>query len=75
MVKKRVVKKTIKNDSSCRSGSGKACGGCGYFLGFIGAAVYYFSTAASFLGGVSGLLKALVWPVFLVYEILKFVGA
>ncbi len=49
--------------------------GAVYGLGFIGAAVYYISNADSFWVGVIGLLKALVWPAFLVYELLKFVGA
>ena len=44
----------------------------GYFLGFIGAAVYYISTATGFWNGVLGVLKAIVWPAFLVYEALKF---
>ncbi len=43
-----------------------------YGLGFIGAAIYYISQAATFWAGVIGLLKALVWPAFLVYESLKF---
>lgn len=43
-----------------------------YGLGFIGALIYYLSTAASFWIGVLGVLKALVWPAFLVYELLKF---
>lgn len=46
-----------------------------YFLGLIGAAVYYIGASSTFLGGVVGLLKALVWPAFLVYEALKFIGA
>jgi len=46
-----------------------------YFLGFIGAAIYYISTASTFWTGVIGFLKALVWPVFLVKELLKFIGA
>ena len=45
-----------------------------YVLGFIGAAVYYISTATSFWTNVLGVLKALVWPAFLVYEALKFLG-
>jgi hypothetical protein len=45
-----------------------------YFLGFIGAAVYYISTATGFWNGVLGVLKALVWPAFLVYELMKFLG-
>ena len=50
-------------------------GGAIYGLGFIGAAVYYFSHATTFLMVVLGFLKALVWPAFLVFEILKYVGA
>lgn len=46
-----------------------------YAFGLIGAAVYYISTATSFWLGVVGLLKSFIWPVFLVYEVLKFTGA
>jgi hypothetical protein len=54
----------------------KGCsGGCAYFLAVIGAAVYYISATTGFWNGVLGLLKALVWPAFLVFEVLKFVGA
>lgn len=45
-----------------------------YGLGFIGAAIYYISHAAGFWAGVLGFLKALVWPAFLVYEALKYLG-
>jgi len=41
-----------------------------YFMGFIGAAIYYISTATDFWIGVVGVLKAIVWPAFLVYEAL-----
>jgi hypothetical protein len=46
-----------------------------YGLGFIGAAVYFIQTAGTFGAGVIGFLKALVWPAFLVYEVLKYLGA
>lgn len=49
--------------------------GCFYGLGFIGAVIYYISVATTFWGGVLGVLKALVWPVFFVYELFKFIGA
>lgn len=39
-----------------------------YGLGFFGAAVYFISHATGFWMGVLGLLKAIVWPAFLVYE-------
>ena len=48
-------------------------GGCGgfYFLAFIGAAVYYVQHSETFWMGVLGVLKALVWPALLMYELLK----
>jgi len=49
--------------------------GAVYFLGFIGAAIYFISQAVGFWMGVLGFLKALVWPVFLVYEAFKFLSA
>ena len=51
------------------------CGGFAYITGVIGSAIYYISNANGFWMGVLGLLKSLVWPVFLVYELLKFIGA
>ena len=48
--------------------------GAVYGLGFIGAAIYYISVATTFWIGVLGFLKAIIWPVFLVYETLKFLA-
>lgn len=45
-----------------------------YGLGMIGAAIYYVSAATGFWMGALGLLKAIVWPAFLVYEALKQLG-
>lgn len=52
-------------------------GGAGavYGLGIIGALVYFIQAADGFWMGVLGILKALVWPAFFVYELLKSVGA
>ena len=61
-------KRFIKNDVCCDSG------GAIYGLGFIGAAIYYISYADNFWTGILGILKALLWPAFLVYELLKFLG-
>ena len=49
--------------------------GAVYGLGLIGAAIYYISAATSFGVGLLGFLKAVVWPVFLVMEALKSLGA
>ena len=46
-----------------------------YFFGFLGAAIYYIHMATGFWMGVLGLLKACVWPAFLVYEAFKALGA
>ncbi len=70
----------IKLEQKCEdwfSGSNKktatqnGSAGAVWFLGFIGAAVYYIKFAAGFWDGVVGVLKALVWPAFLVYEAMK----
>jgi hypothetical protein len=49
-------------------------GGAIYGLGFIGAVIYYISQSTGFWMGVLGFLKALVWPAFLVFDLLKFLG-
>jgi len=52
----------------CSNGSSGAL----YGLGFLGALFYYLSTATSLWAGVVGVVKALLWPAFLVYELMKF---
>jgi hypothetical protein len=37
--------------------------------------VYYIQQADGFWGGVGGFLKALVWPAFVVYDLLAHVNA
>lgn len=71
MVKaKKANKKQVKWQDCCKTGNNNGCGGCAYFLGFIGAAIYYISTATGFWMGVLGILKALVWPAFVVFKLL-----
>jgi len=62
----RLKIKTMKSEMQHSAPSGAV-----YAFGLIGAAIYYISTATGFWMGVLGFLKALVWPVFLVYEALK----
>ena len=50
-------------------------GGGIYGLGFLGAAIYYISTASGFWIGVWGVIKAILWPAFLVFEALTALGA
>jgi len=43
-----------------------------YFMAFIGAAVYFVQQATSFWTGVVGILKAIAWPAFLLYNLLGY---
>ena len=72
MKKKEMKKEEV---SCCSTSMKSSCGGCVYGLGVIGAAVYYISTASGFWMGVLGVLKSLVWPAFLVFELLKNIAA
>ncbi|MDP4220649.1 MAG: hypothetical protein Q8916_12175 [Bacteroidota bacterium] len=42
-----------------------------YGLAFIGALVYFIQHATSFGEGVLGFFKALLWPVFVIYNLLE----
>lgn len=55
---------------NCNKNWGKSCGGGVYFVGFIGAAVYYIQNSVGFWNGVLGILKAAVWPAFVVHKLL-----
>jgi hypothetical protein len=66
---KKLKKKIKKSIGSKKNVTVKTSNGL-YFMGFIGAAIYYISTATDFWVGVVGVLKAIVWPAFLVYEAL-----
>jgi len=45
-----------------------------YGLAFVGALIYYIQHAETFLAGVIGFLKALIWPAILIYKIFEFLG-
>ena len=49
--------------------SGGPLGGV-YFMTVIGAAVYFVQNSVGFGGFLLALLKALVWPAFVVHEVL-----
>jgi len=69
------MKRTVKNQTiNCTCWNNHSGNGI-YGLGFIGAAIYYISTATSFWAGLLGIIKAIFWPGFLVYGSLKFLGA
>ena len=61
-------KKTCKGSAGANTASGI------YGLAFLGALVYYLQHADSFMSGLMGLLKALIWPAMLTYRILQFLN-
>jgi len=78
------VKEEVKKEECCCEEHGhhnhhhghhyRSGGDLVWFLGFIGACIYYLSAAPTFWLGVLGFLKSLVWPVFLVLEAFKTLG-
>ena len=46
--------------------------GAVYGLGFIGALIFFIGNATTFWTGVLGILQAIVWPAYLVYEVLNY---
>ena len=62
------VKKEVKVVHQKMGGGG----GMVYGLGLIGAGIYYIQQATTFWEGFLGILKAIVWPAFLVYSLLDF---
>lgn len=44
--------------------------GGAYLVAVVGAAVYFIGTTEGFWGVVLALLKAIVWPAFLIYGLL-----
>ena len=57
------IKKTIYKQSSAV-----------YGFGFIGAVIYFIVHANGFWMGVLGILKAIIWPVLVIYKLLEFLG-
>lgn len=54
-----------------KGGDSSGSGGMLYFVGFIGALVYWMQAAAGFGAVITGFLKALVWPAYIVYKLLE----
>lgn len=50
-------------------------GGFAFCMAYIGAVVYFFNQSPDFWGFILALIKAIVWPAFLIYHALKALGA
>jgi hypothetical protein len=61
---------TKRSKAACRGGAGGL-----WFLGFIGALVYYIHThSGTFWLVLLAFMKAVVWPAFVVYHVLSLHG-
>jgi hypothetical protein len=57
-----------KDDAKCGASSAI------YGLGLIGALIYNISVATGFWNIIWAIIKAFLWPAFLVYELYKYLG-
>lgn len=74
--------KELKNDKKCENCHDQFYnknnrqivrgGDAVYGFGFIGAVIFFVGQATTFGAGVIGFFKAIIWPIYFVYEALKF---
>ncbi len=58
--------------SSRSANAGASGGGAVYGLGFIGAFIYYWQASEPGVWNhLGGILEAIVWPAFVVYDLLR----
>lgn len=62
-----------KNDNT-KTYTNPGGGDAVYALGIIGAIVFYLQQAVGFWGVILAILKAFVWPAFLVHDVLHFIS-
>jgi hypothetical protein len=62
---------TKSNNSSIKVINDHGPMGFIFFVAFIGAAVYFVQQSTGFWGFIGALLKAIVWPGFVIYHVLQ----
>lgn len=65
------VKGWEKSNKKKKSSSDHASSGSLYFVGFVGALVYWMQAAVGFGAVITGFLKALIWPAYIIYKLLE----
>lgn len=72
----RGVRKLEEMDCGDKSGKSKAynagTAGWFWFLGGLGALAYFWQYVTSFSTGIVAIIKAFVWPAFLIFHFFKF---
>ena len=69
MAKEKEIKKKVECEKAKWHEHKHGAWGGFYFLAIIGAAVYYVQQVSGFWPTILALLKAIVWPAFLIYEV------
>ncbi|MGH7217855.1 MAG: hypothetical protein ACREGE_00195 [Candidatus Microsaccharimonas sp.] len=62
------------NDRFIKVVSDNGAWGWIFFTAYVGAVVYFFQLDPSFWGFILALLKAAVWPAFVLFEVLGALG-
>jgi hypothetical protein len=70
-VRRKEVAIMAGGDRSGRAANTGAPFGGAYLITIVGAAVYFVGNADGFWGVILALLKAIVWPAFVVYRALE----
>jgi hypothetical protein len=65
------MKDWCKEKSKNSNASTHGTSGALYFVGFIGSLVYWMQAANGFGAVITGFLKSLVWPAYIVYKLLE----
>lgn len=60
------------SDKKCKPSASSAGSGGVWFLGFVGAIIYFWQYVNSFGTGVVAVIKACVWPAYLVFYLFRF---
>lgn len=64
----------MKKNNAVRVVNKGGAGGGFYFLTFVGAAVYWVQASTGFGEFLVALMKAMVWPAFVMYHVLGALG-
>lgn len=58
-------------DTNKKINTNHGTAGALYFVGFVGSLIYWWQAAHSFSMVITGFLKSLVWPAYIVYKLLE----
>lgn len=63
--------KTWHKSKNKKAAASHGTSGALFFFGFVGSLVYWMQAANDFGAVLTGILKSLVWPAYIVYKLLE----